>query len=74
VVELDNIDGLSVEQAVALCVRRHNELKGDELAFVKRIADRREKGTRQRAGLVRLTGIVRRLRQEDLIASVQRER
>lgn len=63
------IDGLSIEEAVRLACQRHNELNSDELKFMQRLAGKTELS---KTAAVRLTGIMRRLRQADLVAEYQR--
>lgn len=63
-------DGLTRAEAIALCVRRHNELDASALKFVQKL-DVKEKRPNQRETL-RLSSIVRRLRQGDLVAAATR--
>ncbi|HEY2620817.1 MAG TPA: hypothetical protein VGI78_26005 [Acetobacteraceae bacterium] len=63
------IDGMRVAEAVAECCRRHNELSSDEVKFLQRMTGR--DAVKKGGGAVRLTGIVRRLRQLDLVAAAE---
>jgi hypothetical protein len=62
-------DGLSKEQAIRLCVRRHAELSASQLKFLNEIGARDKPLTKEQ--VLRLTAIMERFRQDDLISHLQ---
>lgn len=61
----DDIDGLTREEAVRLCIRRHEELSNEAAVWIAKL--RRDKPL-NKAESVRLAGYVRKLRQDSLLA------
>jgi hypothetical protein len=67
--EQQNFDGLSKAEAIRLCVRRHAELSASQLTFLNVVGARDKPLTKEQA--LRLTAIMERFRQDDLISHLQ---
>ena len=59
-------DGLTREEAIRICVRRSDELSGSQRDFVRAIGNREKPLNRAQA--LRLTAIMEKFRQDDLVS------
>lgn len=66
---MDDYDGLSLTQAIKLCTKRHEDLTSSDLKFLGKVGAAEVLKPAER---LRLSGIVAKLRQGDLIAEIRR--
>jgi hypothetical protein len=64
---VDRYDGLSLTQAIKLCTWRHEDLTSSDIKFIGKVGAAE---TLKPAEALRLSAIVRKLRQGDLIAEI----
>ena len=62
-------DGLTLTQAIKLCTKRHEDLTSSDIKFIGKMGV--AEGAIKHAEALRLSAIVRKLRQGDLIAEIR---
>jgi dihydrodipicolinate synthase/N-acetylneuraminate lyase len=64
---VENYDGLTLTQAIRLCTKRHEDLTSSDIKFIGKVGVAE---ALKPAEALRLSALVRKLRQGDLIAQI----